>query len=419
MNDLIKRPGLDFFNLPIPELVDRVRDVADAYQAKRIAGAAEAVIQDKKGELRILEVQAAKETRPGKLAALRELIKGSVADVNKAILVKTLYRRRAGELLPEPEEMNKGRPRKASPNERLSPTYADLGFTNYEDVARLRRLAAASIDDLVAWCDEKTKRGVELTSKLVDKYMLALLAKDPEDIGLPGEPNCTLIQGDFRFAKVADESIDVIVTDPPYVTSEKEYLELYRDLSIFAARVLKPGGSLYCMSGQLYLFQVMRGLGKELQYHWTIAIVMKEAGQCPRINNRKVNTLWKPLLWFTKGEASYDHIETSNPRNRITVKDSDGRDKKKQAPPTQWVGDVVAGGKRPEQEFHLEGWQQSDETMNEIVRKYTNRGSIICDPMMGSGTTGIAAISQGRSFVGIEIEEEQFKIAKLRLKEGI
>ena len=54
--------------------------------------------------------------------------------------------------------------------------------------------------------------------------------------------------GDFRdvLADVADELVALIFTDPPY---NKDALPIYGDLAAFAARVLKPGGSLFAYCG--------------------------------------------------------------------------------------------------------------------------------------------------------------------------
>jgi DNA modification methylase len=59
----------------------------------------------------------------------------------------------------------------------------------------------------------------------------------------------TLYLGDFRAIELPPESIDWVITDPPYA---KEYLPLYSDLSRCAERWLKPGGSLLVMCGQSY-----------------------------------------------------------------------------------------------------------------------------------------------------------------------
>jgi len=54
-----------------------------------------------------------------------------------------------------------------------------------------------------------------------------------------------------------------------------------------------------------------------------------------------------------------------------------------------------------------------------LIRTYTNPGDLVLDMCMGSGSTGVAAVSTGRSFVGIEIDEGYYETAKKRIVERI
>lgn len=54
-----------------------------------------------------------------------------------------------------------------------------------------------------------------------------------------------------------------------------------------------------------------------------------------------------------------------------------------------------------------------------LVGKLTQTGDIIADPVMGSGTTGVAAVRLGRSFWGVELKPEYFAIAKRRIQEEL
>ena len=53
--------------------------------------------------------------------------------------------------------------------------------------------------------------------------------------------------------------------------------------------------------------------------------------------------------------------------------------------------------------------------MEYLIRTYTNDGDTVLDNTMGSGTTGIACLNTGRSFIGIERDPAYFEIAKRRL----
>ena len=49
------------------------------------------------------------------------------------------------------------------------------------------------------------------------------------------------------------------------------------------------------------------------------------------------------------------------------------------------------------------------------VQQFTDKGEVVCDPFMGSGSTGVAAVDMGRRFIGIEIDRKYFEIACERI----
>lgn len=200
----------------------------------------------------------------------------------------------------------------------------------------------------------------------------------PEDV-------CRLYNGDIRdgLPIIPDNSVDFIITDPPYPA---EFIPLYGDLSRLAARVLKPGGSMLVMCGQSYLPQVMAQLCTAMNYHWCMAYTTP-GGQSPQLFHKRVNTFWKPVLWFTKGEYTGDY-----------------------------VGDVLKSPPNDnDKRFH--DWGQSLGGMRDIVGRFSNPGDIILDPFLGGGTTGVAAVTMGRKFIGADIEQTNIDISRQRITE--
>lgn len=54
-----------------------------------------------------------------------------------------------------------------------------------------------------------------------------------------------------------------------------------------------------------------------------------------------------------------------------------------------------------------------------LIKTYTNEGMTVLDNCMGSGSTGVACINTNRSFIGIELDEKYFNIAKNRIDEAV
>jgi ParB-like chromosome segregation protein Spo0J len=193
-----------------------------------------------------------------------------------------------------------------------------------------------------------------------------------------------LIQGDFREVEIEAETVDWIITDPPY---SEEFIPLWGDLGRRAAKWLKPGGSLIAMVGHAHLPAILdelRNNGGGLTYHWIHAYLGNETNA--RIQSRRIYARWKPMLHFVKGEYA-------------------GR----------WAPDVTKAGPDSAGDKNFHKWGQSVGGFTDIVRHLTKPGDVICDPCMGSGTTGVAAMRLGRLFIGVEIDRVAFMIAKARI----
>ena len=62
-------------------------------------------------------------------------------------------------------------------------------------------------------------------------------------------------------------------------------------------------------------------------------------------------------------------------------------------------------------------WQQSETEPHHVISRLTVENQIVLNPMMGSGTTGIAALNLNRRFIGIELEEATFRSATARINQ--
>ena len=79
----------------------------------------------------------------------------------------------------------------------------------------------------------------------------------------------------------------------------------------------------------------------------------------------------------------------------------------------RWMG-AMKGSEQKDRRIHPT--QKPVVLMKKIIKHLTEEGDTIFDPFMGSGTTGVACAQLGRKFIGIEIDEEYYKIAEKRIE---
>lgn len=192
-----------------------------------------------------------------------------------------------------------------------------------------------------------------------------------------------LIHGDFRSAAhdIEDNSVDLLFTDPPY---HEDHLQLWSDLSCFAARILKPGGILLAYSGQVFLPEVLNRLSGHLAYCWLFGI--QHTGGHIQIWMHNVWNDWKPIVMFSKGKpAEHD-----------------------------WLMDLYRGDKGDKTAHE---WSQGEKEAAYFIEKLTKPGQLVVDPMCGSGTILRAAHSLQRKSFGIEVDKDRYNIALASMKD--
>jgi site-specific DNA-methyltransferase (adenine-specific) len=192
--------------------------------------------------------------------------------------------------------------------------------------------------------------------------------------------------GDFRevLADLTDHSVDAIVTDPPY---NNEGVPLYEPLGAFALRVLKPGRLAVVYAGHLQLDREMELLTRGgLTYTWHGANVL--SGLHTKVRIRMVFGQHRSVLLYSAGPYQ----------------------------PRSWLNDVVfAEGRGGPQERPLHPWQQALEPVRHWVRQVSEPGELIVDPFIGSGTTAVAAVMEGRRFIGCDIDPGCVETTRRRL----
>ena len=196
--------------------------------------------------------------------------------------------------------------------------------------------------------------------------------QDARDLPVVDSIDASVIAGDFRKHAdvVADNSVDLIFTDPPYC---RDAVPMYGDLAQFAASKLIDGGSLICYVGNYAIPEVLPLMTPHVRYWWTIAV--GHSGGNTSLPGVGVYVTWKPLLWF--------------------VKDSRRR-------PKTIVRDGIMS--RPGSKTLDHPWAQGETEAAYYIENLSRKNSLIVDPFCGGGTTGVCAVQLGRRFIGFEID---------------
>jgi len=266
-------------------------------------------------------------------------------------------------------------------------TLEDLGI-NRNIAAAGVKLLAVDPSEIDAMAEEATNQGKDFSCKkavaeIRDKQQSAKRTAEKAEAIKRRKSVDGLYLGDFRKVgdKIPDASVDLIFTDPPY---DRKAIELYDALGEFAARVLRPGGSLIAYVGHIQLPDVLADLSKHLRYWWTCGCFHSEAKA--RMTEYGIVAGWKPIVWFVKETRGDKHT---------------------------FVTDVVTGAR--EKSHH--DWQQAVSEARYFIDLLTQRDDFVVDPFCGGGTTPVACIQSGRKWASFEIDEANFANASSRINE--
>ena len=210
--------------------------------------------------------------------------------------------------------------------------------------------------------------------------------------------------------EIPDNSIDLIVTDPPYrVTSRGRSstmggfftTELTRRGKIFTHndiscsqympefyRVLKDKTILYIMCNNINLIEMLN-VGTQCGFHFVKSIIWNKGN---KICGRYYMGCYEYILMFRKGgDRPINDCSTPDILN-IPIKKLKGKDGK-----------------------NLHDTEKPVELMKILIGNSSNANDVVFEPFMGIGSTVIAAKELGRHYIGCEIDEKYFDVAKNRL----
>lgn len=243
------------------------------------------------------------------------------------------------------------------------------------------------------------------------------------------------------LGKIRPSSVDMVFADPPYnlsgkdlrlkgnktggdwskvneswdVYSAEDYQEFCSSWVAASYKALKLGGAIYICCSQHNIEAVLQSL-RVSNFKVNNIIVWEKSNPMPNTTKRLLTHSVEFVVWAVKGKGwtfNASELRDINP------------DRQKNGSPRMmrdvWEFPVVQGQERlrGSDGRALHPTQKPLELVRRTVIASTNKGDLVVDPFMGSGTTAVVAKMEGRKWIGIERDSRYLRAAKRRIAETI
>ena len=217
--------------------------------------------------------------------------------------------------------------------------------------------------------------------------------------------SCKLYQGDCLeiMGSIKDKSVDLIVTDPPYlmdyqsnrrkkedrfdkIKNDKGNYMLIQDYLEECHRIMKDNTAIYCFCS----WHNIDFFKNEFEKHFKLKNI---------------------LVWNKNNHGTGDLKGSYAPKHEFILFGHKGRTLLRE----KRIADVIDCPKISSNKL-THPTEKPQDLLEIFIRQSSDVGSIVFDGFMGTGSCGIAAKKLNRNFIGIELDEKYFNIAKNRLE---
>ena len=245
--------------------------------------------------------------------------------------------------------------------------------------------------------------------------------------------NYKLYKGDCLelMKNIRDKSIDCIICDLPYgVTSKNKWDTIipYEPLWKEYKRIIKDNGPIILFGQDKFTAKTMLSNEKMHRYNliWNKVLTsgFLNAGRMPLREHEDIMIFYKKLPTynpqFTEGKPLHGMGEkfkkVKNNNNNYNDFNSCNNPSANREGDTKKYPKSILTFPRPASSKMLHPTEKPVELLEYLIKTYSNENDVILDNCMGSGSTGVAALNANRRFIGIEVDEKYFNIAKNRVE---
>ena len=232
--------------------------------------------------------------------------------------------------------------------------------------------------------------------------------------------NIELKQGDCLelMKNIPDKSIDMILCDLPYGTTACKWDTIIPFDKLWEQynRIIKDNGAIVLFGNEPFSSQLRLSNLKNYKYDWVWD--KKRGSNFATVKIRPFNSFENIMVFYKKQPTYNPQMWKSTP---YTCNQGYVGEAKQTGLYRDNVITVNNGDRYPltilsfSKETGLHPTQKPVALLEYLIKTYTNEGDVVLDNCMGSGSTGVACVNTNRNFIGIELDENYFKIAKERI----
>jgi len=219
------------------------------------------------------------------------------------------------------------------------------------------------------------------------------------------------------------QSIDLILCDLPYGQTQNKWDKIIPLDKLWEQykRIIKPKGNIILTSNQPFTTDLINSNREMFRYD----LIWDKISSTGFLNaNRMPLRTHEHILIFYKNLGTYNpqrfkgKSRTKGGKKYANNGNYGDFNETKRIRYSQYNPISIISFTNAHQKDKIHPTQKSLELFEWLIRTYSNKGDIVLDNCMGSGTTGVACKNTEREFIGYELNEDYFRIAEKRINEA-